>query len=137
MFVMNSKHGAHSFFIALAFSFLGTASAWGAETKPSPAAENKRPQVAIKAHKSVQAKHSVKKIAYAGKTWFVPPPPPYTPSMLPELQYSQMTASPSPVREESAEDLNPYSKYIYTRSGYDAPRRVQPNKYVTVWTNKT
>jgi len=134
---MNSKHGAHIFFFALAFSLLGTAGASGAEAKPSAPAETKRPQAAIKAHKSVQVKHSVRKIAYAGKHWFVPPPPPYTPTMLPELQYSQMTASPSPVKEESSEDQNPYSKYIYTRSGYDAPRRVQPNKYVTVWTNKT
>jgi hypothetical protein len=85
-------------------------------------------------HKSEQHKHS-KKIAYSSKRWFVPPPPAYTPSMLPEMHYAPRTMDPPSVEAEA--DQTPYSKYIYTRSGYDAPRRVQPNKYVTYWGNKT
>jgi hypothetical protein len=84
-------------------------------------------------HKVAQTKH--RRIAYYNKNFLVPPPPPYTPSMLPELQYSRYSQYSQ--RTDSAEAGNPYSKYVYTRSGYEAPKPVQPNKYVTYWANKT
>jgi hypothetical protein len=85
------------------------------------------------AHRVSQTRH--RKIAYYGKNFLVPPPPPYTPSMLPELQYGHYSQSSQ--RTDSPEDGSPYSKYIYTRSGYEPPKPVQPNKYVTYWSNKT
>jgi hypothetical protein len=83
-------------------------------------------------HKVAQTRH--RKIAYYGKNFLVPPPPPYTPSMLPELQYARYSSNSQ--KQESAEDGNPYSKYIYTRPGYEPPPKpAQPNKYVTYWAN--
>jgi|ERR1700733_8943412 hypothetical protein len=70
--------------------------------------------------------------------YFVPPPPAYVPSILPERM---MNTGASASTEEAAADPDeseayPYKKYIYTRQGSDAPRVVQPNKYVTYW-NRT
>jgi len=86
------------------------------------------------AHRVTQTRH--RKIAYYGKNFLVPPPPPYTPSMLPELQYARYNPGATQ-RAESAEDGSPYSKYVYTRSGYEPPKPVQPNKYVTYWAPKS
>jgi hypothetical protein len=64
-------------------------------------------------------------------SYFVPPPPPYQPSILPE-----MAGSSEAVTVASAETkvVKPYSRYIYVRNQSDAPRVVQqPNKYVTYW----
>lgn len=73
---------------------------------------------------------------------FVPPPPPYEPSRLPELQVwknirlrregPQVGSKP---KSEIAkpENTNPYSRFIYNREGYQSPQPVQPNKYVTYW----
>jgi|SRR5277367_4122724 len=105
-----------------------------AVVKHSSQVQTTKHSAAVKtAHKATQTRH--RKIAYYGKNFLVPPPPPYTPSMLPELQYGHYSQSSQ--RNESAEDGSPYSKYVYTRSGYEAPKPVQPNKYVTYWANKT
>jgi hypothetical protein len=55
--------------------------------------------------------------------------------MLPELQYARYSQNSQSA--DGAEAGSPYSKYVYTRSGYEAPKPVQPNKYVTYWNNKT
>ena len=65
---------------------------------------------------------------------FVPPPPAYMPSILPELYGKGYVESASASTEPKPD--TPYSKYIYTRNPNDAPTIVQPSKYVTVW-NKT
>jgi len=61
--------------------------------------------------------------------YLIPPPPAYTPSILPELQATAGAEPPKPV--------NPYKKYVYTREGHDEPPPVQPNKYVTYWNKKS
>ncbi len=81
-----------------------------------------------------------KKIAALPKG-FVPPPPPYEPSTLPELQALKairirregLQASNKP-KSAKPESSNPYAKFIYNREGYPSPQPVQPNKYVTYWT---
>jgi hypothetical protein len=80
-----------------------------------------------------------KKIAAVPKG-FVPPPPPYEPATLPELQAwkairirregLQVSNKPKSAKPEST---NPYAKFIYNREGYQSPQPVQPNKYVTYW----
>jgi hypothetical protein len=92
-----------------------------------------------------EAKHSFasngKKIAALPKG-FVPPPPPYEPSTLPELQAwraIRIRREGSQVSNKAKSDLakpentNPYSRFIYNREGYQSPQPVQPNKYVTYW----
>ncbi|MBI4533239.1 MAG: hypothetical protein HY711_04760 [Candidatus Melainabacteria bacterium] len=58
-------------------------------------------------------------------TYFVPPPPAYMPSILPELKATEDL--------ESAKPADPAKKYIYTREGYEDPTPVRPNKHVTYW----
>jgi hypothetical protein len=101
--------------------------------KPATQVVQSKHSSAKTAHRVTQTRHH--KIAYYGKNFLVPPPPPYTPSMLPELQYGHYSQSSQ--RTDSAEESSPYNKYIYTRSGYEPPKPVQPNKYVTYWANKT
>lgn len=57
--------------------------------------------------------------------YFVPPPPAYMPSILPELKAIEEL--------ESAKPADPAKKYIYTREGYEDPMPVRPNKHVTYW----
>jgi hypothetical protein len=73
---------------------------------------------------------------------FVPPPPPYEPSSLPEIQnWKSIRIRREPLARESKpkneiarpEATNPYSRFIYNRDGYQSPQPVQPNKYVTYW----
>ncbi|HEY9775519.1 MAG TPA: hypothetical protein V6C81_17265 [Planktothrix sp.] len=63
-------------------------------------------------------------------SYFVPPPPPYQPSILPEMNGASASISPA---VQAPKPENPYSKYVYTRNAADAPTIIQPNRYVTVW----
>jgi hypothetical protein len=88
------------------------------------------------ATQNADAKKSVKKakVAYAsGKHYFVPPPPPYVPNLLPSAygQYYLGSAGQAKSQQNTVESM--YGKYVYTRPGYTAPKVVQQNKYVTVW----
>lgn len=67
-----------------------------------------------------------------GKNYLVPPPPAYAPSILPELAYSRYSGKKKPVAK--VEEEKPYSKYVFTRSGYEIRAKKQ-NPYVTYWTN--
>ncbi len=66
---------------------------------------------------------------HQSSNYFVPPPPAYVPAILPE----RMMYGDSSSADAGEETANPYSKYIYTRQGYSAPRAVQSNKYITYW----
>lgn len=82
---------------------------------------------------SARTKRHTKPVAgqMAG-AYFVPPPPPYTPSILPEYGISSMLDAQIQ-GNATAKVESPYSKYIYTRNPADAPQIVQPNKYITYW----
>jgi hypothetical protein len=84
------------------------------------------PCVQAKRHKAVASA-----TARASHNCLVPPPPAYTPAWLPEDQYYSQHARATQAKAE--EPSNPYAKYIYTAPGHEATRRVQVNKYVTVW----
>jgi hypothetical protein len=84
---------------------------------------------------------NARKIAVLPKG-FVPPPPPYEPSTLPEVQAQKAIRIRREVSRVSnqakfdvakPENTNPYSRFIYNRDGYESPQPVQPNKYVTYW----
>ena len=74
----------------------------------------------------------------APHSYFVPPPPPYVPSILPEMKrfYGNDVEADSDVDSVQTPQSR-WSKYIYVRNGYAAPQSVSPNKYVTNWNNKS
>jgi len=75
---------------------------------------------------------SKKHIASGRGAYFVPPPPPYAPSILPEnMTHSRViTESDTTATTEIAEKPpeNPYKKYIFTRDASDMPRVVKFGK---------
>lgn len=62
--------------------------------------------------------------------YFVPPPPPYAPSILPENVAHARVINQSDTIPEVAEKPpeNPYKKYIFTRDASDMPRVVKFGK---------
>jgi hypothetical protein len=92
--------------------------------------------IPVIATQNAEAKKTVKKakIAYSsGKHYFVPPPPPYVPNLLPSAygQYYLGSAAAKAPQQNTVESM--YGKYVYTRPGYKVAQPVQQNKYVTVW----
>ena len=77
--------------------------------------------------KTTSTKKAAKTTQKPGK-YLVPPPPPYQPSILPGLAYSRRHK-----KKKAEEPKSPYSKYIYTRAGYEIKSK-KPNQYVTYWT---
>lgn len=77
--------------------------------------------------------------------YFVPPPPPYAPSILPESMAHVRTVEKVEPTEEVAEKPpeNPYKKYIFTRDAGDMPRvikfgnKTQNRNVITYLHNKT
>ena len=85
-----------------------------------------------KSSKSSHSKKSSSKKSFSkGKTKLVPPPPPYAPSILPELAYRR--GGRAVVKSEEEKPVNPYAKYIYHRDEQKLPTPVRHNKYVASW----
>ena len=77
---------------------------------------------------SVEAKTS-RNTSRIARNYFVPPPPPYTPSMVPSA-LGAMNAQAVTADADNAvveKPVNPYSKYIFTRKQGDMPQVVQAN----------
>ncbi len=70
----------------------------------------------------------------APHSYFVPPPPPYVPSIQPEMRrfYGNDVEADADVDTVQTPQSR-WSKYIYVRNGYSAPQSTSPNKYVTYW----
>lgn len=85
---------------------------------------------------SVEAKTEAKtsrNSSRRARNYFVPPPPPYTPSMVPSA-LGMTNAQAVTADADNAvvkKPVNPYSKYIFTRNQGDMPQVVQPNPYVS------
>ena len=81
---------------------------------------------------SVEAKTS-RNSSRRDRNYFVPPPPPYTPSMVPSaLGMTNAQAVAADADDAVVEKpVNPYSKYIFTRNQGDMSQVVQPNPYVS------
>jgi hypothetical protein len=81
---------------------------------------------------SVEAKIS-RNSSRRARNYFVPPPPPYTPSIVPSAlgmtKAQAVTADADGAVVEKP--VNPYSKYILTRNQGDMPQVVQPNPHVS------
>ncbi len=85
--------------------------------------------VSVGANQSALAKS--KRLVAAGRgAYFVPPPPPYAPSILPENVSHSRVINQSETVQEVAEKPpeNPYKKYIFTRDAGDMPRVVKFGK---------
>jgi hypothetical protein len=85
--------------------------------------------VSVGINQPVLAK-SKKHLASAGRgAYFVPPPPPYAPSILPEnIVRGRATDSDEPKEVAEKPPENPYKKYIFTRDAGDMPRVVRFGK---------
>jgi hypothetical protein len=69
--------------------------------------------------------------------YMVPPPPPYSPSILPELAYARMrgkSVKAVQVAEEPEEEEN---TGIYEAAGHESPRADKAYKGVMVWNRKS
>ena len=81
---------------------------------------------------SADAKNSKKNTHRAGN-YFVPPPPPYTPSLVPVAL--GMTYAPAVEADGDYEvvevPVNPYTNYIVKRNKVGTPHVVQPSPHVS------
>ncbi len=66
----------------------------------------------------------------AARTYFVPPPPAYTPSLTPAIY---VNGRAEVAQKTSKKKKEPEKQYVYTREGYEQPKATRPNPYVTYW----
>jgi len=81
---------------------------------------------------SVEAKIS-RNSARISRNYFVPPPPPYTPSIVPSalgMTYAQVVTADAD-GSVVMKPVNPLSQYVSTRNQGDMPQVVRPNPYVS------
>lgn|GEM_PF-1034266 len=71
-------------------------------------------------------------------SYFVPPPPAYSPSILPEVQYqtNNQSANSGDELTEKIVETDSADKYVKAKEGYQDPKAVRTNKYVTYWNQK-
>lgn len=66
------------------------------------------------------------------RSYFVPPPPAYTPSLTPAVYVNgQAQVAQTTNKKKKKEEVE--KKYVYTREGYEQPKATRPNPYVTYW----
>jgi hypothetical protein len=88
---------------------------------------------------SVEAKTSEAKASRnsscRARNYFVPPPPPYTPSVVPSALGMTNAQAVTADADDAVvkKPVNPYSKYIFTRNQGDMPQVVQPNPHVSYY----
>lgn len=78
-------------------------------------------------------------IAHRGSSYLVPPPPPYSPSILPELAYARLhhkSVKPIQVAEEATAEEDEKSS-VWEASGHESDKGTQTNKGVMVWNRKS
>jgi hypothetical protein len=65
------------------------------------------------------------------RSYFVPPPPAYTPSLTPAVYVNGQPQVAQTTKKKKKEEAE--KKYVYTREGYEQPKATRPNPYVTYW----
>jgi hypothetical protein len=125
----SSKFG--SLFLSALFWALPM-SAYGAPVSHVAATKNVTVHTALRTTKKHLKKSSGSQYRY--KTYFVPPPPAYMPSILPELNRRGVVQAADVELEKKPE--NPYKKYVQTPDGA-APEPVQVRKGVVTWTSRS
>ncbi|MBX9568179.1 MAG: hypothetical protein K2X77_04750 [Candidatus Obscuribacterales bacterium] len=122
--------------LALALAF-ATPNSEAATTANSVAAHKAATTANTKSTKNTVKATKKRRVASGRGAYFVPPPPAYMPSVLPELYARQ----PLQIDEEEEEEVvaalapkpkNPYVKYFYTRDEH-APKPVQSRNGVSTW----
>lgn len=94
------------------------------------------------AAKTTVAKRTTKRLVAhraRGKSYLVPPPPPYAPSILPEIAYRHARGYRKPAAAEAQVEKveSAYAKVgVQAAEGYEDPEPVKKNPYVTTWNNK-
>jgi len=104
------------------------------------AAETKQAKATHKVVAKSTAKHAKRRIAHRGKgSYLIPPPPPYAPSILPELAYARARGYKKKAVEATVPDKEADSRTYHEKvgvqsvDGYEEPEPVKQNKYVTYW----
>lgn len=116
--------------LALAFSLQTAAIA-----APSAAQKQTSSKLSVNSQKPSTAQKSKKKAAPRKiARGFVPPPPAYMPSILPELYYKHDAdeAEIDEAEEKPVKKVNPYAKYFYSSSN-EVPKAVQARSGVSTW----
>lgn len=101
-------------------------------------------QPTVKPVKVAAAKPAAKRAARHGHArsgrrvaaGFIPPPPAYMPSILPEIAARRAYGQDVADGVEEVKPENPYAKYIYNRQG-EAPTALQTRKGVVTWARKS
>jgi hypothetical protein len=90
----------------------------------------------VQSQKKKIARKSTRRFRTGRGAYFVPPPPPYMPSILPELHRVAEASSPGAIEGELAEveapPEEPYKKYFYFASGFEI-KPVEHRSGVSTW----
>jgi hypothetical protein len=123
--------------LVIALVSISTASDASAATTQQSQAKTTTTTATHRLTATVTKQQAKRRIAYRhkGKSYLVPPPPPYAPSILPELAYARHHRGFKHAVHQEPEKVE--SKYIklgvQSAEGYEDPEPVKPNKYVTYW----
>ncbi len=85
---------------------------------------------------TVTKHQAARRVAYRhhGKSYLIPPPPPYAPSILPELAYARSRRGKHVAAQQPEKVESKYVKLgVQAAEGYEDPEPVKTNKYVTYW----